>query len=59
MICRTPRHPGSVTEPRARYASLPEARAAARTMADKHSAAFTILQAVETTHPRDDTQLLL
>ena len=56
MVCRSPRHAGAKTEPRQRYASLPEAQSAARDLARANDAPFVILAAVETVWPRDDDQ---
>lgn len=59
MICRTPTHAGSKTEPKARYTDKAEAQRAAQDLANQNGAAFTLLEAVETIHPASDQQSLL
>lgn len=53
MICRMPTGPGSKSEPRVRYPSLTDARAAARDMADQHGHPFVVLEAAEVVAPKD------
>lgn len=53
MVCRTPRHSGSITSPRERYATFKEALAAAQDLADREGVPFTVLQATRTVTPRD------
>lgn len=59
MICRAPLHEHSKTEPRQRFASEDEALKAAQAMADQQGAAFVVLAATRTVHPRSDQKSLL
>ena len=59
MICRAPVHEHSKTEPRQRYGSEAEAVTTAQTMADQHNAAFVVLAATRTIHPRSQQDRLL
>lgn len=56
MVCRKPTFEGSKTEPRKRYASIGDARDAARKLAKQTDRPFVILQSVETVRPNDDQQ---
>ena len=56
MICRKPTGPQSRTEPRQRYSSIQDARAAARKLAAETGAQIHILETVETIRPDDTTQ---
>lgn len=55
MVCRTPRHPASQTKPEKRYATMGEALTAAQGLADKEGVPFTVLQAVRTVDPLDNS----
>lgn len=59
MICRSPRHPGAKSEPKQRFASEKDARAAAQSMADQHGAPFAVLSVTATLWPRSQQQSLL
>jgi len=59
MVCRSPRHAGSKTEPKQRYGSLDEARMAAQALADQLAVPFVVLQATDTVWPKDHTPSLL
>lgn len=59
MVCRAPTHAGAKTEPRFRYASLSEARAAAADLARANDATFAILESVEFVGPADDATPIL
>lgn len=56
MVARKPSGPGSKTEPRQRYSTLEDARAAARKLAHENDAAFMILETVEIERPTDREQ---
>jgi hypothetical protein len=53
MVCRTPRHSGSTTSPRERFATFQEAVTAAQDLADREGVPFSVLQATRTVTPRD------
>lgn len=59
MVCRSPRHAGAKTEPKQRYQSEADARAAAQTLADQNDAPFVILAATETVWPRGQSKPFL
>ena len=59
MICRSPRHAGAKTEPRQRFSTEADARAAAQSMADQQAAPFVILTATETIWPTSQQDKLL
>jgi len=54
MVGRKPQGPGSRTEPRKRYSSLADARAAAHDLAKGNDAPFVVLEAIEIIRPGDD-----
>ena len=58
MVCRSPRHAGAKTEPKQRFATEADARAAAQDLADQQEAPFVILAATETVWPRSQTRSL-
>jgi len=55
MVARKPSGPHSRTEPRARYSTLQDARAAAHDLAQANNAPFLVLETVEIIRPGDDT----
>lgn len=56
MVARKPNHARARTEPKARYSTLADARAAARDLARQIDAPFVILETVEIIRPGDDPE---
>lgn len=59
MVCRSPRHAGSKTEPTHRYATKADAMREAKALANQTGAPFVILEATETVWPDGDQERLL
>ncbi|ATG47620.1 hypothetical protein CEW89_08555 [Celeribacter ethanolicus] len=56
MVARKPSGPGSKTEPRQRYSTVEDARAAASDLANANDAPFIVLEAVEIIRPGDTAE---
>lgn len=54
MVCRAPRHAGSVTNPQQRYATRAEAETAARNLARQTNETFVILETMAWVTPAPD-----
>lgn len=59
MVCRSPRHAGSKTEPKERFRSEDDARTAAQALADANEAPFCILAVTATVWPKGQTDRLI
>jgi hypothetical protein len=59
MICRSPRHAGSRTEPKQRFANLADAQKAAQDMADQTGEPFVVLSATHMIWPGKGQQSLI